>query len=365
VTAPAFKKKHIFSRLKFNRWRTCPDIDLLPLPIRAVKTLTTRGSHEIDVAVSFSLYFPLRRFFVTDTLPTDPLTILFADIAESTRLYDTFGDIKARELVSDCLYLLKKLVRTNAGTVLKTIGDAVLCTFPTPNQAAESAWRMHEEVSFNPDMRNADIHLRVGFHHGDVLRESGDVFGDAVNVAARMVELAKGDQIITNKKTMSLMKKAFKHRARMVDRTRVRGKSDVMEIHELIWGKPEQMTISSSLTEEMIAALTTDRHFMQIRHLQHRLLVDNERPILTLGRGMANHLIIDNPLVSRIHARIELRHGRFMLIDQSTNGTFYKSRKKDAMQLRRDEIQLEGEGLIGLGQKVDDDDPLALHYRIL
>jgi class 3 adenylate cyclase len=300
-----------------------------------------------------------------DIPPTNPLTIFFADIAGSTRLYDTFGDIKARELISGCLSLLKKLARANAGTVLKTIGDAILCTFPTPNQAAESAWRMHEEVSFNPVMRNANIHLRIGFHHGDVLREPGDVFGDAVNVAARMVELAKGDQIITNKKTLSLMKKAFRHRARMVDRTRVRGKDDVMEIHELIWGKPEQMTMSSSLTEEVIASLTANQQFLQIRYLQHRLLVDNERPILTLGRGVANHLIIDNPLVSRMHARIELRRGRFMLIDQSTNGTFHKSRGKNAAQLRRDEIQLEGEGLIGLGQKVDDDHPLAIHYRIL
>jgi pSer/pThr/pTyr-binding forkhead associated (FHA) protein len=125
------------------------------------------------------------------------------------------------------------------------------------------------------------------------------------------------------------------------------------------------MTISSSLTEEVIASLTANQHYLQIRYLQHRLLVNNERPILTLGRGVANHLIIDNPLVSRMHARIELRRGRFMLIDQSTNGTYYKSRKKDAVQLRRDEIQLEGGGLIGLGQKVDDDHPLALHYRIL
>jgi class 3 adenylate cyclase len=302
---------------------------------------------------------------VTDTPPSDPLTILFADIAGSTRLYDTFGDIKARGLISDCLSLLKKLARANAGTVLKTIGDAILCTFPTPNHAAETAWRMHEEIAFNPVMRNANIHLRIGFHHGEVLREPGDVFGDAVNVAARMVELAKGDQIITNKKTLSLMKKAFRHRARMVDRTRVRGKDDVMEIHELIWGKPEQMTMSSSLTEEVIASLTANQQFLQIRYLQHRLLVDNERPILTLGRGVANHLIIDNPLVSRMHARIELRRGRFMLIDQSTNGTFHKSRGKNAAQLRRDEIQLEGEGLIGLGQKVDDDHPLAIHYRIL
>ena len=293
------------------------------------------------------------------------VTILFADIAGSTRLYDTFGDIKTQELITDCLSLLKKRVNENDGTVVKTIGDAILCTFQTPNLAAKTAIQMHEEISFDAKMMSANIHLRIGFHHGEVIIESEDVFGDAVNVAARMVELAKADQIITNKETLSLMKTSLRYKARIVDRTRVRGKDDIMEIHELIWGQPEQMTMTSSLTEEVIASLTSKQNFLQIRYRHHRVLVDNERPILTLGRGMANHLIVDDLLVSRMHARIELRRGRFMIIDQSTNGTFLKPIDEAPVILRRDETQLKKEGIIGLGQKVDNDHPLTIRYRIL
>jgi len=300
-----------------------------------------------------------------DTLATNQLTILFADIAESTRLYDTFGDFKARGLISDCLSLLKELASENDGTTIKTMGDEVMCTFLTPNHAAETARRMHEEISFDPKMVQANIHLRIGFHHGEVICEPGDVFGDAVNVAARMVEMAKSDQIITNKETLALMKRSLKRRVRIVDRTRVRGKDDVMEIHELIWGKPEQMTMSNTFTEAMIASLTSEKEFLQIRHQQHRLLVNLERPILTMGRGAANHLIINDPLVSSMHARIELQRNRFMLIDQSTNGTFLKTQDENPILLRRDAIPLEGEGLIGLGQKVRQDDPVAVRYRIL
>ena len=296
---------------------------------------------------------------------TRQLTILFADIAGSTRLYDTFGDYKARELIADCLSLLKRLIDQNGGTLVKTIGDAVLCTFETPDQAAETARQMNEEVSFDAKMIKANIRLRIGFHHGDVIREPADVFGDAVNVAARMVELAKSDQIITTRETLALMKKVLRHRARIVDRTRVRGKDDIIEIHELIWGKPEQMTMTSSLTEEVISGLTSQLKFLQVRYRGHRVLVDDERPILTLGRGMANHLIVDDPLVSRMHARIELRRDRFMLIDQSTNGTYLKPRDQAPLILRRDEAQLGRAGLIGLGQKVDEDHALAVHYRIL
>jgi adenylate cyclase len=296
---------------------------------------------------------------------TDQVTILFADIAGSTRLYDTFGDIKAQELITDCLSLLKKLAGKNEGTVIKTIGDEVLCTFKTPSQAAQTAMHMHEEVSFDSRMMDANIHLRIGFHHGEVIFGPEDVYGDAVNVAARMVGLAKADQIITNRETLAMMKKALRHKARIVDRTRVRGKDDIMEIHELIWGKPEQMTMTSSLTEEVIASLTSKQNFLQVRYRNHRVLVDNERPILTLGRGMANHLIVDDLLVSRMHARIELRRGRFMLIDQSTNGTYLKPLDELPIILRRDETQLEKEGIIGLGQKIDADHPLAVRYRIL
>jgi pSer/pThr/pTyr-binding forkhead associated (FHA) protein len=80
---------------------------------------------------------------------------------------------------------------------------------------------------------------------------------------------------------------------------------------------------------------------------------------------MANHLIVNDPLVSRVHARIELRRGRFMLIDESTNGTFLKSVDTPPVILRRDQTQLKKEGIIGLGQKVDGDHPLAVRFRIL
>ncbi len=300
-----------------------------------------------------------------NNLLADQLTILFADISGSTRLYETFGDFKARELISGCLFHLKRLARENGGTVIKTIGDEILCTFLTPNHAAETAKIMHEEISFDPKMIQANIHLRIGFHHGEVLCESQDVFGDAVNVAARMVALAKIDQTITNKETCDLLKGHSKRSARIVDRMRVRGKDGIMEIHELIWGKPEQMTMSNTFTEEMIGSLTAEEESLQIRHRQNRILIDRECPILTMGRGVANHLIIEDPLVSRIHARIELQRNRFMFIDQSINGTVLQPQDGDHVFLRRDTIQMAGEGLIGLGQKVTEDDPQAVHYRIL
>ena len=300
-----------------------------------------------------------------DTLPTNQLTILFADIANSTRLYESFGDFKARALVADCLSCLKTLAVQHDGAVVKTIGDELMSTFPSPNLAAEAAMQMQETTASNPKMVQANIHLRIGFHHGEVIREPADVFGDAVNVAARLVSLSKSDQIITNKETLGIMKPHLTCRARIVDRTRVRGKEDIIEIHELVWGMPEQMTMACSVTEEMIASLTEADAFLQVHYQQQRLLVDRGNPILTIGRSSTNHLTVDSRLVSRVHARIELQRSRFVLIDQSTNGTYFSPRGGPTIFLRRDAVPLEGQGAIGLGQQASEDAAVALRYQIL
>ena len=136
---------------------------------------------------------------------TVDLAIVFADISGSTRLYETLGDAVARELVSQCLDLMTEQIAKSGGTVIKTIGDEIMCTFPTAERATESSMGMQEAITedlpdMNPNMPST-MSLRIGLHFGSAILEAGDVFGDAVNVAARMVGLAKGGQIITTQHT--------------------------------------------------------------------------------------------------------------------------------------------------------------------
>ena len=80
------------------------------------------------------------------------------------------------------------------------------------------------------------------------------------------------------------------------------------------------------------------------------LLDDRERATATLGRGQENDLVIKGNLVSRLHARIEAGKNRFMLIDESTNGSFVQGQNGDDAFVRRDAIPLKGKGVIGLGR---------------
>ena len=121
------------------------------------------------------------------------LAIVFADISGSTRLYETLGDAVARELVSQCLDLMTQQITKHGGTVIKTIGDEIMCTFATGDEAVESAMAMQEVVTedlprINPNMPSS-MTIRIGLHFGPAILEQGDVFGDAVNTAARMAGL--------------------------------------------------------------------------------------------------------------------------------------------------------------------------------
>ncbi len=124
------------------------------------------------------------------------LAVLFADVAGSTRLYEQLGDAKALSAIGECLALVRDASNGHGGRLIKTIGDEAMVVFPTADQAviaaAEIQLRMVELVR----ERNLRLALRIGVHCGSAIEVEGDVFGDSVNVAARMVGLAKSGQVI-------------------------------------------------------------------------------------------------------------------------------------------------------------------------
>src|SRR4030067_2380229 len=134
---------------------------------------------------------------------------MFADISGSTRLFETLGDATARIKVAECLDVLTDVVKRHNGIVIKTIGDEIMCTFPTADEAAKSACEMHEvlqeDVTEGMSDTTTTLAIRVGMHFGPAILEGGDVYGDAVNVAARMAAQDKGGQIITTQSTVELL----------------------------------------------------------------------------------------------------------------------------------------------------------------
>lgn len=288
-------------------------------------------------------------------------TILFADIAGSTELYAQLGDAEARMLVGRCLECLMACARAKQGTVIKTIGDEVMCAFDSADQAVSAAILMQEENTADMTMSEHCVQLRIGLHHGPVIREAADVYGDAVNIAARMVAHAKAGQIITSETTLGGLDERFRSAARLVDQARIKGKPKPMEIYELSWGHPEELTMVTTIEPPMDGAGAETA--MSLHYMESMLVIDQEHPVITMGRGPNNDIVLNDPRVSRLHARIELRKDKFVLVDQSTNGTFILREDGQTALLRRDEIPLPHYGRIGLGEHTAPDSELTIRFH--
>jgi len=274
-------------------------------------------------------------------------TILFADISGSTKLYETLGDEAALVLVSDCLQLLHQLGQKYQGQVVKTIGDEIMIRFPNPSLAAQAAFEMQDQSAQFFLNRKVISGLKVGLNHGTVIeQEDGDVFGDAVNVAARMVQLAKRNQILTPAETVRLIDPALPLQKRLVDRTLVRGKQEPVEVYEILVHASDATIVGADMTPPVMP-LQALRLRLQFRDQVHYL--DEQHHSVSLGRAPDNDLVIRSDQVSRQHGRIEFRRGKFILVDQSFNGTHIHPQGEPPVHIRRDEFILQKEGTIHPG----------------
>jgi adenylate cyclase len=288
-------------------------------------------------------------------------TVLFADICGSTRLFEKYGDWQARQIESRVLDLLSAKTAEFEGTVIKTIGDEIMSRFPDAERAVNAACEMLADIKDDPVLLELNIAVKIGLHHGPVLVEQDDLFGDAVNIAARMVSQAKADQIITTRETVGFLSKELERMTRSLGRSRVRGKQDEMEIVEVIWQESASLTQMVNIgQQEELRNLLFGRLILEYRG--GKIEVEPASQVFTIGRGEKNHLVVDRELVSRSHADIEFRQGKFILVDHSTNGTYLLLENGSRFFVRREEFTLQDRGSICLGQAVSDQNPDIIRY---
>ena len=289
------------------------------------------------------------------------VAILFADVVGSTQLYDKYGDTKASETVAHCLEVMKDATFQFDGTVIKTIGDEVMSTFPTADDAMSAAAQMQARISVEPeeDDDRIPVSIRIGCHFGPVVQEQNDIFGAAVHTANRMTSQAKAKQIVMSGVTVEQMGEEWAAQTRQIDIATVRGRIDEVALFELLW-QPEEAT-SMVPTLEMTSKKKNGMRLV-LTFRDQTVEVNDKRTNINMGRGDDNELVVKGNLISRVHAKIEKRRGKFMLIDQSTNGTFLQTVAGEETFVRRDSIELVSEGIIGLGRVAKAGTPLAIHY---
>ncbi len=292
---------------------------------------------------------------MNNKLSTQSLAILFADIGGSTRLYEKIGDVDAHRLVTESLNRMETAITDNNGKLLRTVGDAALASFKSCDDVFAAALSIQELHC------DSELSVRIGFHYGPVIPDKGDVYGNAVNIAARVASLANLDEITTTEESVKKMSTHLQQRSALLDFINVKGLSDPLPVYRLFW-RPEDESTTAIQTAVSLSFRNPTNVQLCLNYRNHCVIINSTNPIVTIGRVVENSLAIDNDCVSRFHARIELMQGKFVLTDQSTNGTYLLKDGQGTVFIRRETITIDSQGIIGAGWMPVENDPDVIHF---
>ena len=273
--------------------------------------------------------------------------VLFADVSESGSLYQQLGDTAARNVIDACIGELAGVVPRFEGTLTKTLGDAILCIFPTADLAVLAAGEMQAAVT-NAHPSGHTVAIHIGVAYGPVLLEDGDVFGDTVNVAAYLTAVAMREQILATEATSDALSPPLRSCIRPVFQTLLKGSMSESMVFQVLW-KTDRMEITdvNLPTHKMIPA---DTGSLMVSLGEARVRVDQLRPTMTIGRARDCDLVIADHYASRKHLTIRLMRTRFYLIDHSINGTFVTLDGGPEVHVLRQDLPLDISGEISLGR---------------
>ncbi|HEX4334234.1 MAG TPA: adenylate/guanylate cyclase domain-containing protein [Usitatibacter sp.] len=271
--------------------------------------------------------------------------LLFADVSGSTKLYEIVGDAQAHAAIELCVKSFSALTVQHGGRVVKTIGDEVMALFPDAPPAATAARDIQLVVQDMAPVDKVRLGVRIGFHYGPLVERDGDVFGDTVNLASRLTEMASRGQIITSLETVERLAPVQKMDARRLYSIPVKGREREVDICELMW------TDTDDATQVVASRASTDAgDALRLIYRTRVVVLGPERRSVVLGRDATADLVVADRMASRAHCEIEQRQDKFVIADRSANGTFLSIDGDREIVLRREEALLRGHGFITLGQ---------------
>lgn len=257
-------------------------------------------------------------------------------------------------IVGKLLAALEAEVGANAGEVTKNLGDGIFCHFADADSAFRAACAM-QEAALEPE-------IRIGFAFGPVVMNAADVLGDTVNVCGRLVAIANPRQVLTTEQTVEVLSPGLRTRCRKLYPVKMKGRVGEVMVCEVMVHSEADLTVTTVLSPE--AAASSKRWALKLTYAGTTFTVEPGGSV-RLGRDKANDVVIESSLASRQHARIYERDGHFMVVDQSSNGTFVRNDGHiNEIALRREEAALGERGWIGLGRPAQTHGEHVLRYRL-
>ncbi len=293
------------------------------------------------------------------------MTILFADVAGSVDLYSELGDELAHQRIRKFQHSLSARIKEEQGRVIEIIGDEIMCAFEHADNAFCAARLIQEDLS---QQSGQSLNVRIGAHSDITSEQDGHPFGNTVNVAARVVAIAKAGQIMLTDQTHQHLNIDNKMSTCVFNQVSIKGKSEPYIIHQAVW-EQEERTMIVSHKHKQRAERRENVSCIELQYDNVTTRIVNGAEIL-IGRGEQCQMKINSEFASRVHATIKFLGGKMLLCDRSANGTYIKSmqgrRASDNIELflRQDEWTTTGSGVISLGEPFSSNESRLIHFKL-
>lgn len=280
-------------------------------------------------------------------------TAVFWDVVGSMGLYRTLGNKVAERLIRTLLRRMEACALPLGGRVVKSVGDGLMLHFSAPDQAARACIAAQEAAVQPLNGDSVILSLRMGFAHGEILDRPEDIYGDCVNLAAWLCKLARPGFILTNRETHALLDPELGEIAQAYDVVTLKGLNEPITLFQIPWSQKPSTEIVPVASPQLAGQAR-----LSLRYRGNETPVCVDQLPITIGRAKTCTLSVDAAHASRQHLQIENRRGKFVLVDQSTNGTYVRllgAHEPRLLFLRNEEFILVGAGALGLGTDPDGD----------
>jgi class 3 adenylate cyclase len=288
------------------------------------------------------------------------LTVVFADLAGSTGVFESLGNAKATQAVTRLTHWIGEVCTRHRGAVVKNLGDGVLMVFEQNAEALEAVLEMQRVHTDRIKAWPADLKMRlqIGMARGDVVAQDGDYFGDAVNVASRLTDLSGPDQILGTDSVIGQLPRSSSVRSRCLGAMDIRGRDEACVVYQVEWQTEvltEFFTMPASLSPMDGAKTQRTLGEIDLSWLDVQATFTSSDLPIYLGRAADAQFIVNDPRVSRLHAKLTWRSGKFYIEDISSFGTWVRfAGSREVVSLRRSDCVLLVPGELALGAPFED-----------
>ena len=291
------------------------------------------------------------------------LPAVFIEIAWDEGKARKHGQINTQNLVLKAMSIVTDIVKKHGGKIVRTSDRQVFCTFPNTKKSIQAVINQQRAIAQEELLQVIETSLKIGLHYGETKLSKDDVSGEAASIAEKIKLVAQSGQILVSRDSVQEIPTALDIQFTKRGKLKVKGRILKIEVLEAIW--KETSGTLTVYTDEIVKSPPSLDSVLVLKFKGKKYKLGKSRSSFLIGRSNENDIIIDETSISRQHASVKFKNGRFRLADQSKNGTYLKTESEEEHFLNQNDMLLEGKGVFCPGHKIENDYPYLVYYSVI